>query len=53
MIVETSILHLSENVVTVGLPISYTLIKIFKGEDFQSHIFRNILGKILPDCLYM
>ncbi len=28
----------------------YTLLKTFKGSDFQSHIFRNILGKILPDC---
>ena len=27
-----------------------TLLKIFKGSDFQSHIFGNILGKILPDC---
>ena len=26
------------------------LFKTFKGSDFQSHIFRNILGKILPDC---
>ncbi len=28
----------------------YTLLKTFKGSDFQSHIFRNILGKVLPDC---
>ena len=28
----------------------YTLLKIFKGSYFQSHIFGNILGKILPDC---
>ncbi len=27
-----------------------TLLKTFKGSDLQSHIFRNILGKILPDC---
>ncbi len=26
-----------------------TLLKIFNEADFQSHIFRNILGKILPD----
>ncbi len=28
----------------------YTLLKIFKRSDFQSHTFGNILGKILPDC---
>ncbi len=28
----------------------YTLLKIFKGLDFQSHTFGNVLGKILPDC---
>ncbi len=27
-----------------------TLLKTFKESDFQSHIFRNILEKILPDC---
>ena len=25
--------------------VEYTLLKIFKGSDFQSHIFGNILGK--------
>ena len=29
---------------------AYTLLKTFKGPDFQSHIFSNTLGKILPDC---
>ncbi len=33
-----------------GFNTQNTLLKIFKGSDFQRHIFGNILGKILPDC---
>ncbi len=29
--------------------VEITLLKTFKGSDFESHIFRNMLGKILPD----
>ena len=29
-----------------------TLLKIFKGADFQNHIFISILGKILPNCTH-
>ena len=32
---------------------TYTLLKIFKGADFQNHVFINILGEILSDCSHI